>query len=162
MENDFFTKEEKNKIFKLFEKGVPVVVCGEPGSNKFARVRELDEDFFCFNGYRKNIQDIIGSEYEEELSNKKRYFRPSWLVFVEGECNENTDKNYILVFDLSQTSREIQNIILNIVETRIVNNKAGFKLPSNCSIMLLTNNKKELVDGFKKFTSIECENLNKR
>ena len=133
---------EEEIIKGAIESDIPVMLHGESGDGKSARVKQFDKDATIIYLGTASLDYLTGKSVYSEKDGRVINIAPPWYDKHVKKCEKAPDKIHILFFDeITNGTKSTQGAALNIVLDKEVN--GIWKLPENCRIVAAGNETKD-------------------
>ena len=140
--------DEEDIIEGAILSDIPVMLHGQTGDGKSARVKQIDPNTQIIYLASADPTDINGKSVQKENLDHLIDYPPTWYVKAKEIAEKNPDKIHVIFFDeITNADPLIQGMVFNIVLDREVNGK--WKLPSNIRIVAAGNEEDESLSAHK-------------
>ena len=140
--------EEDDIIEGAILSDIPVMLHGQTGDGKSARVKQIDPNTQIIYLASADPTDICGKSVQKENLDHLIDYPPTWYVKAKEIAEANPDKIHVIFFDeITNADPLIQGMVFNIVLDREVNGK--WKLPDNIRIVAAGNEEDESLSAHK-------------
>ena len=140
--------EEEDIIEGAILSDIPVMLHGQTGDGKSARVKQIDPNTQIIYLASADPTDICGKSVQKENLEYLIDYPPTWYVKAKEIAETNPDKLHVIFFDeITNADPLIQGMVFNIVLDREVNGK--WKLPNNIRIVAAGNEEDESLSAHK-------------
>ena len=140
--------DEEDIIEGAILSDIPVMLHGQTGDGKSARVKQIDPNTQIIYLASADPTDINGKSVQKENLDHLIDYPPTWYVKAKEIAEANPDKIHVIFFDeITNADPLIQGMVFNIVLDREVNGK--WKLPDNIRIVAAGNEEDESLSAHK-------------
>ena len=140
--------DEEDIIEGAILSDIPVMLHGQTGDGKSARVKQIDPNTQIIYLSSADPTDICGKSVQKENLDYLIDYPPTWYVKAKEIAETNPDKIHVIFFDeITNADPLIQGMVFNIVLDREVNGK--WKLPDNIRIVAAGNEEDESLSAHK-------------
>ena len=140
--------DEEDIIEGAILSDIPVMLHGQTGDGKSARVKQIDPNTQIIYLASADPTDICGKSVQKENLDHLIDYPPTWYDKAKEIAEANPDKIHVIFFDeITNADPLIQGMVFNIVLDREVNGK--WKLPSNVRIVAAGNEEDESLSAHK-------------
>ena len=145
---DLENVDEEDIIEGAILSDIPVMLHGQTGDGKSARVKQIDPNTQIIYLASADPTDINGKSVQKENLDHLIDYPPTWYVKAKEIAEANPDKIHVIFFDeITNADPLIQGMVFNIVLDREVNGK--WKLPDNIRIVAAGNEEDESLSAHK-------------
>ena len=145
---DLDNVDEEDIIEGAILSDIPVMLHGQTGDGKSARVKQIDPNTQIIYLASADPTDINGKSVQKENLDHLIDYPPTWYVKAKEIAEKNPDQIHVIFFDeITNADPLIQGMVFNIVLDREVNGK--WKLPSNIRIVAAGNEEDESLSAHK-------------
>ena len=145
---DLENVDEEDIIEGAILSDIPVMLHGQTGDGKSARVKQIDKDLQIIYLASADPTDINGKSVQKENVDHLIDYPPTWYVKAKEIADKNPDKVHVIFFDeITNADPLIQGMVFNIVLDREVNGK--WKLPENIRMVAAGNEEEESLSAHK-------------
>ena len=140
--------DEEDIIEGAILSDIPVMLHGQTGDGKSARVKQIDPNTQIIYLASADPTDICGKSVQKENLDHLIDYPPTWYDKAKEIAEAHPDKIHVIFFDeITNADPLIQGMVFNIVLDREVNGK--WKLPSNVRIVAAGNEEDESLSAHK-------------